>query len=297
MNLSDLKSFALVAEHGSFSAAARVLGVPKSTVSRRVGRLEDALGVPLVARRARAVGLTDDGRRLHMRSAAALQELSDVGRELIERSEAPRGTLRITAAADAAQGGFFTAVIAAYRARHPEVRVELELTNRMVDLVEEGFDAAFRPSAELQRHGGALMGRKLAEALGGLWGAPDYLARRGRPEQPDDLHQHDIVGHPALFRRALQLQGEHSTEAVDLSAAVLVNSFAVVRQAIAAGLGIGIVPTIGHALPGAERVLPQWSFRQTILWLVWPAARHASPRLRAFVDLVSEFDLEDYLGP
>jgi len=292
MNLSDLATFVQVADRGTLSGAAKALGVPKSTVSRRVSRLEDALGVPLLVRSARAVALTDDGRRLHARSAPALRELDDVEREVTERLGAPAGRLRLTAPPDITHGSFLNAILAEYRERWPSVVIEVSLTNRVVDLVEEGFDVALRPNADMLRDAGTIMGRRLATAAPGIWASSAYIARAGRPEKPEDLVNHDCVLHPALRGGGLPLKrvGEDAVKDYPVREAMSVNDFSVVADLVGRGVGIGVIPSPGHqeSLQELVQVLPEWTLPPTSLWLIWPASRHLSPRVRAFVDLAVE---------
>ncbi|HVI01714.1 MAG TPA: LysR family transcriptional regulator, partial [Enhygromyxa sp.] len=144
MDLNDLASFVRVVELGTISAAAAAEGVPKSTISRRIARLEDELGVELLRRSARSFGLTEDGRMLHARSAAALQELADVERQLTQTDDIPRGRLVLTAPRDIAGSVAFAKLLAEYRSTYPDVRVEVRLERRYVDLIGEGVDVALR---------------------------------------------------------------------------------------------------------------------------------------------------------
>jgi len=277
-----------VAEHGTLTAAARELGVPKSTVSRRVSRLEDALGVPLLVRSARSIALTDDGRRLSARSSPALRELTDIERELTEARGEPAGRLRVTAPPDLARASFLTRLLAEYRSRWPGVVVEVTLTNRVVDLVEEGFDLAIRPNAGSLRDAGSIMGRRLATAAAGVWASADYVARNGQPMTPEELVDHDCILHPAFRGNHFLLTEDGETEGrrYPVREAMMVDDFGVVADLITQGVGLGMVPSLDRVDRLAElvRVLPRWSFPTTSLWLIWPASRHLSPRVRAFVD-------------
>lgn len=183
MNLVDLDTFVRVAETGSMTAAAGQLGVPKSTVSRRVGRLEDALGLELLVRGARKVALTDHGRALADRSRDALRDIADVERSLTETATEPSGTLRVTAPIDIGRSRAGTDLFASFRARYPSVSLHVELTNRVVDLHEEGFDAALRPRALLS-DSESLLGRRILRAPGGgLYATSRYLAAHGTPRR------------------------------------------------------------------------------------------------------------------
>jgi DNA-binding transcriptional LysR family regulator len=291
MNLSDLATFVQVAEHGSFSGAARALGVPKSTVSRRVSRLEDALGIPLLVRSGRAIALTDDGRRLSARSAVALRELADVEQEVKESRGEPRGRLRLTCAPDLARQSRLTDLLAEYRRRWPDVVVEVVLTNRVVDLVEEGFDVALRPNANLLRDAGTIMGRKVFDQSPGLYASREYVARAGVPESPEDLLHHACIAHTLMMKSGLSLMRDDWTEPrlYPVKEAIVVNDFAAITDLVVSGAGISVVFVVDEPLSEElVRVLPRYDVPYFSLWVVWPASRHLSPRVRAFVDLVAE---------
>jgi len=288
MNLVDLDTFVRVGSNGSFTSAAKELGVPKSTVSRRVGRLEDALGLALLVRTGRSVRLTQVGERLWQRTRASLREVHDAERELLDAFEEPAGVLRLTAPHDVGVTGWFSRLITSYRARHPGVVLEIELTNRIVDLVGEGFDAALRPAPD--SGSSALVGRKLATITAGIFASPDYISRRGVPREPEGLLEHDCVAHSSLIRGGLwQLSGPDGQEReLDIQNAILVNDFNLVVQAVVDGAGVGLVPSFAaEGLIGAGEiveVLPGWGFGQGSLFLVWPSSRHLASRVRAFVD-------------
>ncbi len=301
MNLSDLATFVRVAEHGTLAGAARALNVPKSTVSRRVSRLEDALGVSLLVRSGRAIALTDDGERLAARSSVALRELFDVEQELRESDGAPRGTLRLTCAPDLARQSNLTGLLIEYRARHPAVSVDVTLTNRVVDLVEEGFDVALRPNATILRDASTLMGKKLLEERVGLFASQSYIDRAGAPRTPQELLEHDCLAHPLMMRGGLPLigPGEKEPRRYPLREAIIVNDFATLSDLVYRGAGIGVffqrVESSGH---GLVRVLPEYTLPSSALWIVWPSSRQLSPRVRAFVDLASDSRfLPSALGP
>ncbi len=290
MNLSDLATFVQVAEHGTLSGAARALGVPKSTVSRRVSRLEDGLGVPLLVRTGRAIALTDDGQRLAMRSAGALRELSDVEEELKESRGTPRGTLRLTCAPDLARQTDVASLLAEYRARWPEVAIDLSLTIRVVDLVEEGFDVALRPNASVLRDAGTIMGKKLSDYAPGLFASRQYVERAGVPSTPEDLMEHDCIAHALMMKTGLPLirDGEERVVSYPVRQAVVVNDFATVADLVRLGAGVGVFIARPRPEDEVERVLPRYAVPTSSLWVVWPASRHLSPRVRAFVDLATE---------
>jgi DNA-binding transcriptional LysR family regulator len=292
MNLDDVASFVRVVDLGTISAAAAAEGVPKSTISRRIARLEDALGVELLRRSPRSFALTEDGRLLHTRATGALQELANVEQALSDARETPRGTLVVTAPHDLGRSIAVAELLAQYRARYPEVSVHVRLEERVLDLVAEGVDVALRA------HGGdipgeaGLMTRSLGAQRARLYASPDYLARHEEPSSPAELDRHEVVAHSTASSRTLVLYHSDGTETrPSVSPAHRVNDFGLAQALVQSGAGIGILPDFAANEPEREGrlvcVLRDWSARSAQLSLVWPASRHLAPRVRAFIDLAS----------
>lgn len=295
MNLIDLQTFVRVADTGSLSRAAAELALPKSTVSRRVARLENELGLSLLHRAGRAVTLTDHGRHLHARSADALRELDLVGQEILDGSQEPRGTLRITAPHDLGSTAWFADVLTGYRRRCPGVQVEVALDNRVVRMIEERFDIAFRPDADRLSDTTTLMARRITRVIAfSLFASADYVARRGEPRTLEELPDHACVTHAGMQRSGgwpLQNDAGEVT-LVRIEPVLTVNDLPLMGGCVLGGAGIGVVPQIAaapHVRAGKlVPILPEWHMRPSSLWIVWPASRHLAPRIRAFVDHVTE---------
>lgn len=292
MNLTDLASFVRVVELGTLAAAARAEGVPKSTLSRRIARLEADLGVALVRRSSRAFALTEDGRLLVERAAGPLRELGQVAQALAEADQVPRGRLVLTAPHDLGASGEILALLAELRRRHPEVQIELRLEDRIVDLVTEGVDVALRAHGGEVPGGGELMVRALGQGRSGLFAAPSWVAEWGLPRQPEDLAGAGLVLHRAASARGVMLEGPGPPFEVDPQrAVVLVNDFRAVRDLVQQGVGVGVLPLrlpdLGMESQELVRLLPDWSAPGGRLSLVWPASRHLAPRVRAFIDLAT----------
>ncbi|MCK6506123.1 LysR family transcriptional regulator [Myxococcota bacterium] len=293
MNLTDLASFVRVVELGTLAAAARAEGVPKSTLSRRIARLEQDLGVALVRRSARAFALTEDGRLLFERAGGPLRELARVGQALVEADQVPRGRLVLTAPHDLGASGEIVSLVVELRRLHPEVQVELRLEDRVVDLVTEGVDVAIRAHAGEVPGSGELMVRALGQGRLGVFASPAWVAAHGAPQRPHVLLSADLILHRAALGRQVELQGPGGPVALDPSrAVVLVNDFRAVRDLLLAGLGVGLLPLRtpgqGRVDPGLVRLLPDWSAVGGRVSLVWPASRHLAPRVRAFLDLATQ---------
>lgn len=289
MDLNHLAAFVAVARAGSFTAAAAALGQPKSTVSRSVAALEAALGQRLVLRTTRSVGLSTAGAALLDRVAGPISALRAAADELPGADGEPAGLLRLTTTADFAEA-FLSGLVARYLARYPAVRVELRLTERVVDLNAEGVDLAIRflmgPAAPMGDAG--LVARRVGESRVGLFAAPAWVARRGAPRQLSDLRADDLVLHRAVAERR-PLFGAAGDLPRDAPPRVLVDEMSFVRGALAQGVGVGPLPTF-LAAPEVEAgrlvpVLPKLSSPAGAVVLLMPGGRQPLPKVRAFVDL------------
>ena len=273
MDLNRIAAFARVAEAGSFTAAAASLGVQKSSVSRSVAALEADLGVRLLQRTTRRIGLTDAGRAYYARARDALASLEEASQAAAALGAEPSGTVRITAPVDMAAD--LAAVTHAFLGKHPRVRVEVLLTARFVDLVKEGFDLAVRAGALTDS---SLMSRRLGDTDFGLFAAPAYLARAGRPRRVADLARHECIlyrseGGTATWR----LTGPRGEERVKVLGRAEGDEFAFVRSMALNGFGIALGPVPMFTPPvrdgSLERVLPQHALHGSPVHVVWPSRR------------------------
>lgn len=289
----DLRAFFQIAATGSLTAAATALGVPKSTISRRLSRLEDDLQAQLVLRTSRAVQLTEMGQLLHRRGAPALASLDDARRAVQERTESPKGPLRVSAPNDLAAahlGGLLGDFIKA----HPEVDVTLDASNEFVDLISQGFDVALRIHASPLTSVTSLRARKLVALARGLYASPDYLERRGRPRRPSDLEKHACLTIAANARHWVmsKVRGEGSQDVL-LSPSLVSSDHHTLEQAAESGAGIANLPTflgeVGVCNETLVRVLPGWAMDASTLSALWPTTHHTSPRIRAFVDAAAAY--------
>lgn len=283
-----LAVFVAVADKASFSAAARELGVPTSTVSRKIATLEAELGVQLFHRTTRHVALSTAGAALHERVASHVVALDEAVGRMPEQAEEPSGDLRVTAAVDVGMA-VLAELVARFTARHPKVRVELNLTNRVVDLVSERFDVALRVAI-----GGladsSLIARKTSPLAMGLFAAPTYVARRGAPRTPRDLDGHDWVGFRGRHKLSLRAGPESAT--VPVPARITADDMLFVREAARSGAGVANLPVFLASADVAAgtlvRVLPRWSAPSGHLWVVSPASKHPPRKVTAFRELVIE---------
>ncbi|MFN3146268.1 MAG: LysR family transcriptional regulator [Paracoccaceae bacterium] len=283
MILDGIDVFTEVVDAQSFSRAARRLGMPVSTVSARVARLEDRLGATLIRRTTRQLSVTPLGQRYYDRCVRALAEMAAAERELADASEDPSGPLHISAAADLAQFKLVP-VIDAYLARHPRTTVDLSVTNRHVDLIAEDVDLAVRIGTLPDS---SLVARRYFEARMGLWATPAYLDRHGTPQSPADLAGHGLVRLSRDTGALRLLDGEGQPVPLDMPARIAADDMQSCRSFALAGAGIAILPDfIGNA-PDAPlvRVLPRIASAPIAPAFVYPAQRFVPRTVRAFIDL------------
>ncbi len=285
--IEEVVAFLRVAETGSFTTAGQRLGVPKSTVSRRIARLEDKLGVSLLHRTTRSINLTEAGTLFQEQAGRALAGLEEATLAVREGRETPRGHLRITAPYDVGAGSL-ASIVAGFTREYPEVTVEMVLTDRTLDLVAEGLDLGLRGAAALPDS--SLVGRKLASLEVFLVASPEYVAARGSPRTPAELAGHDL----ALLRMTngrgkLALRGaEGATEELSVRAAVSANGFGFLHAAALAGGYIAMLPDMRalSEIHGGRlvRVLPDYTVGAGNVYLVHPAAKVLPAKARAFRD-------------
>jgi DNA-binding transcriptional LysR family regulator len=283
MDLNEMLVFARVALTGSFTTAAADLGMPKSTVSRKVTELEARLKARLLNRTTRKVSLTDVGRTYYDYCARIASEIEDAERAVTNLQEIPRGVLRVTTGPNVA---FLAPILNDYMQRYPEVRIEVFVTGRAVDLIEERFDVAIR-AGELGDS--TLIARSLGRVTWFLVGTPEYLKKHGRPRSIDDLKRHDcIMFGTTPSGAALRLHSGDKTAHVEPPARLIVNDFDLVHAAALAGLGLALLPAYlclddlrGKRL---ERVLRDWEAPSVPVHVVYPSARYISPKVKTFVD-------------
>ena len=289
LDANDLLIFARVAELGGLSAAAVRLGLPKSTVSRRLAALEAHLGERLVLRTTRRQALTEFGQLLLEHARQVVAEVDAVTALREHRQAAPAGRLRVSMPGDFANL-LLADMLAAFAALYPGVSLELDLSPRRVDLLGEGFDLAVRmgdlPDDTL------LVARRLAAFPNGLYAAPDYLAARGDPRQPDDLHRHDGVallgasGEPLPWRLARDGQAWQGLPAVRIHA----NSPELLIRLARAGAGIAAVPDYFAEADLRQgrlrRVLADWQLPCPTAWAVFPGRKLMPGKTRAFLDML-----------
>lgn len=288
--LSDVAVFVRVVESGSFTRAADSLEISKAAVSKYVNRLERRLGARLLHRTTRRLTTTEAGRTLYARSAAALVELAEAENDVAQLTQKPGGVLRVTAPT---YFGVTQLVpqLRHFRARYPEVALDLDLSDRIVDIVKERFDVAVRISALRDSN---LVATRLAPAPLVVIGAPAYFRRRGRPATPADLAKHDCLGYSILqkpdewaFRTR---QGKRFR--VKVKSPVRCNNDFALKQFALDGLGLALFPRFfveaelasGRLVP----VLEDHGAPELAINAVYETRRHLLPKLRVFLNFLTE---------
>lgn len=287
MNVSSLADFLAIIDAGSLAAAARATGTPKSTLSKRLADLERALGVRLVERSTRSLRPTDDGLLLKSRATRLMAEFGELERMMRDRAETPAGRLRISTPLLFGQL-HMASLAAAYRRSFPGVSIEVVMSDRRVDLIEEDFDCAIRvgdlPDSEL-------VARRFATSRRVLVAAPSLLEGRPVPARPADLSAFPVVARPGAANDDWQLECGARRETLRLPAMLTFDSLISVRDAAIEGAGIAFIPDTLAADALADgrlvRLLPDWHGPESVLSLVYPSRRHVPARLSAFVDLLA----------
>ncbi|MCC6332654.1 MAG: LysR family transcriptional regulator [Myxococcales bacterium] len=286
LDLNLLPLFKAVADAGSMSEAARVLGQPKSSVSRGVARLEAALGVQLFLRSTRRLSLTTAGAAYYEKVSPLLGSLAGAGASLPEQEEEPSGELRLTAPVDIGLT-WLPGLVARLLARYPKLDVVMRLTNTRLNLVGEGLDAALR-LAPGRLPDSSLVARRVSGVGFDVYASPAYLARRGTPRRAEDLSRHDLVEMvgltlPPPFPRHPKFR-------------VVGDDVLFCRELIREGAGLGLLPVFlarGDTASGAlVRVLPRVKQRTGTLYFVHPPLAHPPRKLTALRDLLFEYAQE-----
>jgi DNA-binding transcriptional LysR family regulator len=298
MDMNDTLVFIKVIEEGSFTAAARDLRLPKTTVSRKVRELEQRLGVQLLHRTTRRLGLTEAGRTYFQCCKQIPQALIDAEAAIGQLRGNPRGTLRITASYSLTVS-LLAPLLAEFRTLYPEVRVDLMLSHRTLDLVEEGIDIALRMG---NLPDSSMAARQLAVLPNRVYASPTYLERHGEPTHPLELRQHlalvtRIARSGSSYAWPMSDGGAH--ESYEITPVIEADDPEILKEPLFAGAGLMMATDMimqRHATEGLVRpVLPGWLGRCPALHAVFPRGHVQPPKLRAFIDFLVprlEFDVD-----
>lgn len=286
---TELVVFHAIVKHGSYTKAAEEMSLTPSGVSRIISRLEERLGVRLVQRTTRKLSLTEAGASFHAHTAHILADLADAEAEVQQATVQPRGTLRVSASVVFGRL-YLTSMLDALLQRFPDLSFDISLTNRFVDLVEEGVDLALRIGALADSR---LIARRLCSNRRVLVASPDYLRKSGTPRSPDDLSRHECVLYTGFPRpRQWKLLGPGGAVTVNVSGRVASNNVEVLTESARHGVGITVAATLSvvSALLSGElvRVLSDHEFEPSAVFAVYPSARQLSTKVRSVVDFLVE---------
>ncbi len=289
MDLNDISVFTKVVETRSFTGAGEQLGLPKSTVSRKLAGLEERLGVRLVQRTTRKLALTAIGEAYYERCSKIVADLAAAEQLVTDMQATPAGRIRVTAAIDLSTR-HLGQIIARFVAVHPDINIELEATDRVVDLIEEGFDLGLRFGVLTES---SLIARKLCTFTGIMCAAPEYLVRRGSPSSIEELDAHDrVLFTPNSRTQSWMMVNGDATYEFGRPAHFASNNVGAVRGAALAGAGIAMLPDFMIASDISEGllvpVLPEWRGREGELHAVYPARQNLPPRMTLFLDHLSK---------
>ena len=290
-DLNDLYYFAMVVDHAGFAAAERALGIPKSRLSRRISQLETDLGVRLLQRSTRRFAVTEVGNSVYRHAQSMLAE-AQAAREVVDRLSAePRGVIRVSVPVGLAQQQI-PKLLPEFLAKYPQVRVQLHVSNRRVDIINEGVDVALRVRSKLDDDGSLVM-RSFGQIQELLVASPKYLDGMGRPQAPEDLAAHVTLSMDEdESKQRWELHRDGETRKVALKPRVAGSDFPMLMVLAKQGIGITLLPETlcANAVRAGELevVLPEWRLPQGIAHVVFASRRGLLPAVRVFIDFLAE---------
>ncbi|MDB5963324.1 MAG: LysR family transcriptional regulator [Massilia sp.] len=286
--IASMKMYAAVVDGGSFAAAADRLDVSRAMVSKQIQKLEEHLGTRLMNRTTRRLSITETGRAFYERSVQILADVEEAEQIAGQMTRSPQGVLRVTIPLSYGQHRL-AVIIGAYTQAYPSVQLDIALSDRKVDLVEEGFDVAIRIGALPQSD---LIARKLGGVRSIACASPAYLARHGTPATPYELSGHACLGYSLTGGGAdWRFEGPDGPVIVPISGPIKADNGDIIALAAAGGAGIAFQPEfIVEAELAAGRllrVLPGWHSAELGVYAVYPSRKHLSAKVRTFVDFLA----------
>lgn len=287
MDLNDIVVFTKVVETKSFTGAAEQLGLPKSTVSRKLAQLEERLGVRLVQRTTRKLALTEIGEAYYERCARIVADIAAAEQVVTDMQATPRGRVRVSAPIDLATK-YLGGIVSDFLALHGDIFVELDASDRFVDLIEEGYDVAIRFG---QLAESTLIARRLCSLRALLVASPDYLSKRGNCEHPEQIDEHDrLLFTPTPRVQSWTLTDGQGTFEFGRPARLASNNVGAIYSAVLAGSGIAVLSEFQVACDIQSgklvQVLPAWHTSSFDVHAVYPARQNLPPRLSLFLEFL-----------
>ncbi|MBL5825999.1 LysR family transcriptional regulator [Serratia sp. T13T92] len=289
-SLTSILSFVKTAESLSFVSAARAIGISATAVGKNVARLEGSLNVRLFQRSTRKVSLTVEGEMFYQRCRKILDDLQDAEAMLSHSIQAPRGRLRVSLPTIGYR--FLLPMMPDFRKAYPEVELELDFNDQLVDLIDDGFDVVIRSGDLVDSR---LMSRRLGPFRFVLCAAPGYLKRKGRPEKLLDLELHDCLRYRFVTTGKIMdwtLTAAPEITQLRLNSSLTLNNMEAMLMATVDGHGIAYMPDFlvkeALAVGDLETLLDTYTKDQGGFWALWPSSRHLSPKIRVFVDFICD---------
>ncbi len=287
--LASLTAFVQAAESRSFTAAGRKLGISSSAVGKTIVRLEERLGVRLFHRSTRSITLTTEGAAFLKRCQRIFEEVEAAELEMAQSTATPRGRLKVSMPF---VGMLLTPPISAFASQYPEIELDLNFSDRMVDVIEEGFDVVMRTGAAADSQ---LVTRTLGTYTYAIVAAPDYLARAGTPGEPEDLLSHVCLRHRWSSTGKLEswrLSRDGVALDFDLPATIVCNTVEPLIGMAERGIGLTCMPIFAVrrqlAAGSLVSILDRYLKEVGTFRMLWPSGRHLTPKVRAFVDFMGE---------
>lgn len=288
MDLNQIAVFIKVVQLGSFSQAARELGMPNSTVSAKVSFLEKRLGVTLLQRTTRKLNITPAGKTYFEKCLLGLEELKSAEMELASLQSEPQGLLRITAPVELG-GALLPTVIADFTQKFPKVRAEIILSDRRVELLAENVDVALRAGVLKDS---TLIAKKVGEVYFAPFASPNYLKKFGTPSHPRNLRQHQCLQFTPIGFESWSLVSSKGKLDIPVTGKIIVNDLATIKNLVTAGHGVALLPSYycrQEVKEGSlQRILPDWRTNQIPVHFVYPAQKYVTTKLSQFIALASK---------
>lgn len=284
---ASMRMYVAVVDGGSFAAAADKLDVSRAMVSKQVQKLEEHLGTRLLNRTTRRLSVTETGREFYERSVQIVSDVEEAQQIAGQMTRTPQGVLRVTIPLSYGQHRL-AGIIGDYTQAYPQVHLDISLSDRKVDLVDEGFDLAIRIGAMPQSD---LVARKIGGVRSMVCAAPAYLEKHGAPRTPADLATHACLGYTLTGTGTeWRLEGPDRTVAIPISGPIRADNGDIIRLAALRGAGIVFQPQfiIGDDVDAGRlvRVLPDWQSVELGVYAVYPSRKHLSAKVRTFVDFL-----------
>lgn len=286
-DLNEMAIFTHVVEAGSFTGAAKYLGLPKSTISRKITQLEERLGVRLIQRTTRSLNLTDTGSAYYNQCSRILAEIKEANLAVTQMQSTPTGNLRVSAPV-LFGSTILATLVAEFIALHPQINIDLVLSDQHLDLIQDGIDVSFRVG---HLEDSSLIGRYLGDVRGILCASSDYLKNNPAPKHPSELMEnHTLLAAPQWQQWHMVGPDKEEVNLTVTKARITANDFASLYTLTLAGAGITALPML-IAAPAIRHgklvpILEDWPFDSAPIHALYPSNRHLSVKVRSFVDFV-----------